>query len=54
MRELIGSGDIEASHGEADDLLIEALRFLVEEWGPWKDEVNKLIDSYNQIDKWYA
>ena len=42
--------DIEASHGNADDLLMEALETIA----PKSRLVTKLIKAYNEVDKWYA
>lgn len=45
MAELVPYGDVEAQHGDADDLLCERLRELGE---------NELVDLYERVPKWYA
>ena len=48
MEALIGSGDTEAAHSQADDLLTEAL----EQVGgrSWR----RFLDLYACVEKWYA
>jgi len=50
MEDLENTTDIEASHGDADDLLIEAIKIIA----PKSRLVLKLIKAYNKVDKWYA
>jgi len=45
MKECIDNGDTEVAHGNADDLLCN----LLVELG-----YKKVIDVYNEVDKWYA
>ena len=45
LKQLQDSGDTEASHGEADDILCDFLIHL------GYDEV---VEEYKKIDKWYA
>ena len=50
MEDLEKETDIEGAHGDADDLLIEALETIA----PKSRLVSKLIKAYNEVDKWYA
>lgn len=46
MRELSkGTGDTEAAHGRADDLLVELIKAL---------GFDELAELYDKVDKWYA
>lgn len=45
MRALQNSSDAKDAHGKADDILCEALKVF---------GCNKLIELYEQIEKWYA
>ena len=47
------NGDTEDAHGNADDLLIAALRVLADRH-PQGNTVGKIIASYGRIDKWFA
>jgi hypothetical protein len=53
-----GKGDPEAAHSRADYLLIEALRMMTRLVGGdptlWPREVEELIESWNEVEKWYA
>lgn len=53
MQELHKDTDTEVAHGIADDLLIEAIEVLGEELNG-EEYMKPLIDSYNELDKWYA
>jgi len=53
MQELHKSYDTEVAHGIADDLLIEAIEVLGEEIGG-EEYMKPLINSYNELEKWYA
>lgn len=62
MREEMRSlgGDTETAHSRADDILIEALRFMVERTLSeasrpfWRADVEDLISSWRSLEKWYA
>jgi len=62
MREEIRSlgGDTEIAHSRADDILIEALRFMVERTLSeasrplWRADVEDLIAAWRDLEKWYA
>jgi hypothetical protein len=49
---LADSGDIEAAHGRADDLLVEAIR--AKAVATDYKRVEELIDAYENVPKWYA
>lgn len=46
--EAMTGGDVESEHGRADDLLIEAIRYLA------PDDCESLIEAYEAVPKWYA
>ena len=50
MEDLEKETDIEAAHGNADDLLMEAIKTIE----PKSKLVSKLIKAYNKVDKWYT
>ncbi len=62
MREEMRSlgGDTEIAHSRADDILVEALRFMAERTisertrSLWRAEVEDLISCWRSLDKWYA
>jgi hypothetical protein len=41
--------DEEIAHGNADDLLIEALESICD-----RQDVERLIDAYHSVPKWYS
>lgn len=45
MRQLQGSGDTEAQHAYADEILCEALKHL---------GCEKLVEEWEKVPKWYA
>ena len=45
LREEADNNDTEAAHGNADDILCEFLKEL---------GYSEVVDSYNEIHKWYA
>jgi hypothetical protein len=51
-----GGGDKEADHSEADKLLCEALELIANEnlVGGRRYAVLRLVNTYNEIGKWYA
>ena len=49
---LADSGDIEEAHARADDLLVEAIR--AKAVATDYKLVEKLIDAYENVPKWYA
>jgi hypothetical protein len=61
MREEMRSlgGDTEIAHSRADDILIEAIRYLASLLPPkdktlWAREAEDLITSWRDLEKWYA
>jgi hypothetical protein len=52
------SGDVEAGHSEADDLLVELCRYLAESLGMGgaeiQDQVVEILEAYGRVAKWYA
>lgn len=56
MALLAGETDIEMAHGDADHLLLDALRALME-WSCNEDErasVERIIAAWADVEKWYA
>ncbi len=47
------STDTEGAHGDADDLLLEALRVMAEGTGH-KENAEWIARAYAAIDKWYS
>jgi hypothetical protein len=52
-------GDPESAHSSADEVLIEALRYLAKIMPPkdptlWPREAEDLIRSWDRVSKWYA
>jgi len=45
LKKLAGSGDVEAAHGEADEVLCELLRAL---------GYGDVVDAWEDVEKWYA
>jgi hypothetical protein len=61
MREEMRSlgGDTEIAHARADDILIEALRYLARMMPPqdptlWPTKVEELVSCWRSLEKWYA
>jgi len=55
MADLQGAGDPEASHENADALLIEALEFMGAAFGGEVEEtIHAITDLYQRVPKWYA
>lgn len=45
LKALAGSGDVEAAHGNADDVLCELLRSL---------GYGDVVNAWDEVEKWYA
>jgi len=46
----VGGRDVEAAHSEADALLMDALLLT----GVEPEKVRQIIDTYQDVEKWYA
>ena len=45
LKALVGSGDVEIAHGEADGVLCDLLRAL---------GYGDVVDAWDDVEKWYA
>jgi hypothetical protein len=50
------SGDTESDHGNADDLLVETIRWVAERDGAvsWKPWLLEIAENFDRVKKWYA
>lgn len=55
MKDAEDDDDLESAHEKADDILCEALRFIAKRSGSvTPSQINKLVDSYEHVGKWYS
>jgi hypothetical protein len=54
LQEQQANSDIEIAHGEADDLLIEALMRIAYNHNWLKADIFKIIEAWEKVPKWYA
>lgn len=45
LKKLLGNGDVEEAHGEADEILCKLLRAL---------GYGDVVDAWDDVEKWYA
>lgn len=53
MKDELSTNDIEQSHSNADNLIVEALKY-VSKFSQHEEKVKKIINMYNEVEKWYA